>query len=282
MLLEILAKHYPNDSFQFTPLRGGDINEVYRATSQKHDFCVKINDAERLPRMFEGEAHGLNLLAQSTSLRIPKVIETSVYKGKQYLILEFVPAGERSKEMWHQFGLGLASLHQRSADQFGLDRSNYIGSLVQQNQRTYRWAEFLATQRFEPMLKMAMDKGHIKTKELAQFSKFERFIEEIWPMESPALLHGDLWSGNFLPAEGNQACLIDPAVYYGHREMDLGMMQLFGGFDNHLFDTYNEEFPLETGWQDRIPYNQLYPLLVHLNLFGRSYWSGIERIIEKF
>ena len=132
------------------------------------------------------------------------------------------------------------------------------------------------------MLKMAVNNGHITTTELAQFSKFERYIEEIWPTEPPALLHGDLWNGNYLPAANDRACIIDPAVYYGHREIDLGMMHLFGGFDNQLFDVYNEVFPLEKGWQDRIPYNQLYPLLVHVNLFGRSYWSGIERVIERF
>ncbi|MBN4073018.1 fructosamine kinase family protein, partial [Crocinitomix catalasitica] len=177
---------------------------------------------------------------------------------------------------------GLAKLHQCTANDFGLDHTNFIGSLQQQNERKTTWTDFLLTQRFEPMLKMAMDSGHISSSELAQFSKFERHAVDIWPEEPPALLHGDLWSGNYLPAENDEPCIIDPAVYYGHREIDIGMMHLFGGFSNELFEAYNEVFPMEKNWQDRIPYNQLYPLLVHVNLFGRSYWSGVSRTISAF
>ena len=279
---ELLRERYPEESFITARLSGGDINEVFRATGDHHDFVIKFNSSERFPAMFEKEAEGLHYLAATETIATPEIDQAGELLDKQYLIMSYVEGGFRSVEFWRNFGHHLAALHKSRSGFFGLESSNYIGSLKQVNAPTKSWEEFLITQRFQPMIKMATDAAIIGNNEVRLFEKFMDHIDELWPDEPPALIHGDLWSGNFIPAANNHPVLIDPAVYYGHREMDIGMMHLFGGFDPSLFNAYNETYPLEPGWQDRIPYNQLYPLLVHVNLFGRSYWSSIKEIISPF
>lgn len=137
-------------------------------------------------------------------------------------------------------------------------------------------------ERIIPLIKLSVDGGIIGSTERKQVESFFRFVDELWPKETPALIHGDLWSGNYMVSKTGRPVLIDPAVYYGHREMDLGMMKLFGGFDHRIFEVYHQAFPLEKGWEKRVPYNQLYPLLVHLCLFGRGYWSSIQNIVRDF
>ena len=132
------------------------------------------------------------------------------------------------------------------------------------------------------MVEMAVNQGDINYVEAKIVETLYKKVPAILPTEKPALLHGDLWSGNFLTGAAGEPVLIDPAVYYGHREMDIAMMHLFGGFPSLVFDQYNEVYPLEKNWKERIELNQLYPLLVHVNLFGRSYWNKVKYITEKF
>lgn len=277
----ILSGLYP-EQFSVRPLSGGDINEAYHCTSPSRDLVIKINRKSRFPAMFEKEAAGLDLLRSTDTLLVPAVHNVGDMNEDQFIVMDYVAGGLKSNKMWENFGRGLSKLHQNTAELFGLDHSNYIGSLPQPNLRMKSWQDFLVTQRFEPMLRMAVDHRVISDGEQTKFEKFIQHIPEIWPEEKPALLHGDLWSGNFIAAANDQAALIDPAVYYGHREMDIGMMHLFGGFDQRLFDSYNEQTPLAQGWKERIPFNQLYPLLVHVNLFGRSYWNSVNQIISGF
>ena len=137
-------------------------------------------------------------------------------------------------------------------------------------------------ERLQPMVEMAVNNGDVNFVEAKIFDKFYLRLNELLPIEKPAFIHGDLWGGNYLCSSEGSPVLIDPAIYYGHREMDIGMMHLFGGFEARLFDYYNEEFPLEKGWRNRIELNQLYPLMVHVNLFGRSYWSRVHNILRQF
>lgn len=132
------------------------------------------------------------------------------------------------------------------------------------------------------MIKLASDKQIISSSLIFKFYKFFKYIDEIFPVEKPSLLHGDLWNGNYMLAESGIPCLFDPAVYYGHREMDIGMTFLFGGFDSIFYDTYNEVYPMKEKWSERLEYYNLYPLMVHVNLFGTSYISHVEGILKKF
>jgi fructosamine-3-kinase len=176
--------------------------------------------------------------------------------------------------------MSLAKLHEVKSDQYGLDHDNYIGSLAQSNTKHPDWKSFFITERIQPQLKLAMEKGLIDMEMIKQFESFFDHFDDLIPEEPPALLHGDLWNGNYLVSNSGKAALIDPAVYFGHREMDLAMTKLFGGFDAEFYQAYNEKFPLKKGWEKRIPIHNLYPLLVHVNLFGSGYVSQIKLILN--
>ncbi|MFT5822289.1 MAG: protein-ribulosamine 3-kinase [Crocinitomix sp.] len=265
------------------PVSGGDINAVYSVNydSGKKDI-IKINNASAYPKMFAKEAYGLNELRKNEALRVPKVLAQDELEGYQYLILENIPTGIIDTKFWHQFGQGLAKQHAISNATFGFKEDNYIGTLHQSNKQDDSWDDFLINERLIPLIKLAVDGSVINSSEGNEIERIYSAINNLWPKEKPALLHGDLWSGNYIKGQQNKPFLIDPAVYYGHREMDLGMMHLFGGFDSHLFDIYKETYALEKGWEERIKYNQLYPLLVHLNLFGRTYFKQIQAIVKQF
>lgn len=173
-------------------------------------------------------------------------------------------------------------MHRNSSGQFGLDHDNYIGSLPQRNRFSASWAEFFVRERLAVQLQLAIDGGRIERQIASKFSAVFQRLHEWVPAEPPALLHGDLWSGNLLTSFAGNPCLIDPAVYFGHREMDLAMMRLFGGFHVDCFHAYAETFPLTPGFEDRADLYNLYPLLVHVNLFGGGYAAQVASIINRF
>ncbi|MEL6811417.1 MAG: fructosamine kinase family protein [Bacteroidota bacterium] len=261
-----------------TPLSGGDINRVFLLSSPSQKYVVKINHAKRFPGLFTAEAKGLSLLARSESFQIPKVIASGIIQDFSYLLLEHIEEGNPRPGFWEDFAQNLAALHQHTADEFGLDHDNYIGSLPQYNHRVARGDEFYITQRLEPQFKKAREQGYSFT----NITSFYKVLSGILPNEPPALIHGDLWNGNYLVSSTHVATLIDPAVAYAPREMDLGMMQLFGGFPTEVFERYHEIFPLAKGWTERRPLWQLYYILVHLNLFGAGYYDQVQRILKQY
>ena len=180
------------------------------------------------------------------------------------------------------FGKQLAQLHQNTNTSFGLEESNYIGSLLQQNNLHNNWIDFFINERLKPQIKLARDNGKIDLSTITKFERLYTKLDEIFPEEPPALLHGDLWSGNFMVDEKGGPVIIDPAVYFGHREMDIAMTKLFGGFNQQLYQSYNEHFPLEKGWEQRVDICNLYPLMVHVNLFGGGYLEQVKSILNKF
>ena len=279
-----LRKYLGNafDIHSYTPLTGGDINSVYKISSTKGLFCVKINSRFVFPKMFAQEAKGLELLAQNSAFTVPKVICTGEFEDKTYLLLSFIESAQRKDDFWNDFGIKLAKMHLQSASVFGLDHSNYIGSLPQGNTPANSWSEFYGNQRLLSQTKSAFDKGRVEKSFIQTIETICNKLDTLFPDEPPALLHGDLWAGNYMVDRSGGPAIIDPAVYYGHREMDLGMMQLFGGFDPQVFELYNEIYPLEVRWKERIQLCQLYPILVHLNLFGGGYLNQAVSIIKKY
>ena len=273
-----LAKTLNFETGEIKPLAGGSINRVYWFDSSEGERVIKINTAEKNPGMFSAEKEGLDVLKKAEAFDIPEAFTSGELKGKSYLLLEFKKEGTQKSHFWKVFGKQLSALHKNNADDFGFSSHNYIGSLPQYNGRSHSAADFYIEQRLKPQFKMAERNGF----RLGDLSGFYGNISEIIPQEPPALLHGDLWSGNYLINEAGLPCLIDPAVCYGPREMDLAMMRLFGGFPVEVFDIYNKEFPLSPGWEERIEVWQLYYLLVHLNIFGRSYLPQVKRIITRF
>ena len=263
---------------QVIPLPGGDINEVFLLQCDSGDFVIKQNDAHRFPKMFETEAQGLELLRNSQSFRIPKVIAHGEEGNKSYLLLEYITKGSVSSFFWKTFAYHLAKLHKTTNENFGLTYHNYIGSLSQINKTESFASDFYIHQRLEPQFKLANENGF----HFSSLDPFFKNISEEIPKEEPSLIHGDLWNGNYLVSAKNEPVLIDPAIAFASREMDIAMMKLFGGFPQEVFDTYHEAFPLSNNWQNRIPLWHLYYLLVHLNLFGSSYLPQVNTIIRQY
>jgi fructosamine-3-kinase len=232
--------------------------------------------------MFEKEAAGLRLLSASKTIDIPGVITTAEAGNYGYLLLQFIETGKTKRNFWIEFGTKLADLHRNTSDYFGLDHDNYIGSLVQKNSLHPDFFSFFISERIEPQLKEARNKGAFSQSETRYFNSLFNTLHNIIPVEKPALVHGDLWNGNFMITENGSPCLIDPAVYYGHREADIAMTKLFGGFDHDFYNAYNQAWPMEKEWQKRMDIFNLYPLLVHVNLFGGSYARQVMQIIRQF
>jgi fructosamine-3-kinase len=196
--------------------------------------------------------------------------------------MDFLETGSRRSTFWEDFGRALAQLHRKSQESFGLEHDNYIGSLPQSNKTHASWSEFFIQERLEAQLKRARDRNKIGGDILLRMEKLFHRLEGLFPFEPPALLHGDLWSGNFFCGVDGEACIFDPAVYFGHREMDIGMSKLFGGFDPAFYQAYNAEWPLGDDWENRVDIANLYPLLVHVNLFGGGYLSQVRSILQRF
>jgi len=278
---KIIEERLSTEIESIVPLSGGDINEVYKINCTLGKFVIKHNSCQRFPKMFYMEANGLNML-QEGGLKTPNVIDHFEHKDDQFLILEFIKEEKAENNFWIEFANNLSALHRKSNDFFGLDQNNYIGSLDQENDQMPAWEEFFISKRLKPLIKIAFDKGLMTRQHLLDFDHFYTVFPELLPIESPSLLHGDLWSGNLLCGAGQQAVFIDPAVYYGHREVDIAMTRMFGGFDPDFLDHYHNCFPLEKGWEERISIHNLYPHLVHLVLFGKSYLNGIEKVIQRY
>jgi fructosamine-3-kinase len=266
-------------------LSGGDINDAFELElSGGTRVFLKTN--ERAPAdMFPAEARGLNWLRAAGALRIPQVLAVSGGRPGEpcFLVLELLTPGPRQRDFDQQLGRGLAQLHRFGAPSFGLDHDNFIGSLPQRNRARATWAEFFWSERLEPQLSRAVTAGRASSRMRAGFERLASKLPQlVGPSEPVARLHGDLWGGNLHIDQLGAPCLIDPAVYGGHREMDLAMMRLFGGFSEAVFRAYQEAWPLAEGHTERIALYQLYPLLVHVNLFGGSYAESVERSLARY
>ena len=264
------------------PLSGGSIHDTFILHTDRGLYFLKTNAADRTPSYFEAEADGLSRIRSTGAVRTPRTIAQGEWDGTGYLMLEHVAQGPHTRPFWERFGRTLATLHRNGHEQFGLERDNYIGTLVQTNGQHDTWSEFMIHERLEPQLKLARDRKRVEAGMLLRSERLFNRLDKLFPIERPALVHGDLWHGNFLVDTEGQPVMIDPAVHYGHREMDIAMARLFGGFDDTFFAAYQDEWPLEVGWQDRIALCNLYPLLVHANLFGGAYFHEVDTVLRRY
>jgi fructosamine-3-kinase len=257
---------------------GGDINEAHEARlADGRMVFVKSNRAAP-PTLFEAEARGLAWLGEAKALRVPGVLA----HGPDFLVLEHIQPGRRDGKHDEMLGRGLADLHRSGTPSFGLDHDNFIGRLPQANQPSPTWPDFYRDRRLEPQLRLAVDGGEASPAMRQGCARlFARLDELVGPPEPPARLHGDLWGGNAIVDERGLPCLIDPAVYGGHREIDLAMMRLFGGFGPRVFAAYEDAYPLAPEHEARVPLYQLYFLMVHVNLFGGGYVGQVEGVLRR-
>ena len=280
-LNQFLESLHFDDARSMNSVSGGSINDAYKIESSKGVFFLKTNSASRFPQMFEAELKGLELLSQSEFI-IPKPIAMATINDDQFILMDWVEKGAPKEGFWGDFGQSLARLHEVSDPSFGLNHDNYIGSLKQSNTKHDNWYDFYREERLIPQMKLAENTGRLSDAMSRGFDGLFKELENIFPREKPSLIHGDLWGGNMMITKNGQSSIFDPAVYFGHREMDLAMMALFGGFGDAWVDAYNEVYPLESGWRKRIPIGQLYPLMVHVNLFGGGYGRDVEQILHSF
>lgn len=252
---------------------GGDICQALRIDLLDMRSLFVKHRAGAPPGMFRSEAEGLSWLADAGAMRIPAVVAV----GDEWLALEWIDRGAPGPATDEALGRGLARLHRAGADGFGAPWPGFIGTVAVPNDPRPTWPEFLAGCRLLPLAQAAgLDRD-----DMALLDKvIARLPELVGPEEPPARLHGDLWAGNRMTDSAGAPVLVDPASYGGHREVDLAMMRLFGGFSARVFDAYGEEYPLAPGWQERVELNQLIPLLVHAALFGGGYRAQVYGVLK--
>lgn len=232
--------------------------------------------------MYQAERMGLETLGESGMLNTPKVLDCFYEPTGAYLIMEFIVSKVPEKMDMVRFGHALAELHRSAAvNYFGFETDNFIGSLYQRNAKYENWTEFYVRERLVPQLKLARDQTSL-IQAVPTVEKMEKRCAELIGEVTTSLLHGDLWGGNYIISKSGQAYLIDPSVYFGHNEVDLAMSKLFGGFSIDFYNAYNEIIPKHPNQDKLTEIYQLYYLLVHLNLFGISYLSPVQRILKKY
>jgi fructosamine-3-kinase len=258
---------------------GGDINEAARVTLGDGRVVFVKHHRRPPPGMYACEARGLAWLAEPQAIRIPEVIG----HGERFLALEWLESAARRGDFDDQLGRGLAALPAAGAPRHGLDHDNFLATLPQDNRDAPDWPSFWVDRRLRPTAQRAIDRGRGRARWLADLDRLAAVLPAIaGPPEPPARLHGDLWTGNVHTGPDGAPALIDPAVYGGHREVDLAMLALFGTVAPRTLDAYEEVWPLAAGWRDRVHLWQLYPLLVHAVLFGGGYVASVDRVIQEY
>ncbi|WP_439184991.1 fructosamine kinase family protein [Carboxylicivirga taeanensis] len=230
--------------------------------------------------MFRKEANGLIELKKAAAIRVPEVILVT----DNFLLLEAIISGNKKSDFFETFGALLANLHKHTHTAFGFCEDNFIGSTPQINTECNSWVEFYFTHRLLYQYRLAEKNGYTDD----AFKKAFQYIENSLPRilgettEAPSLLHGDLWAGNYMVSSNGHPVLIDPAVYYGHREADLAMTKLFGGFTSEFYTSYHHHYPLQDGYENRQNIYMLYHVLNHLNLFGSAYKAHAMQLMNSY
>jgi protein-ribulosamine 3-kinase len=279
-----ITEHTGSGINSIKPVAGGSISDAFKLEMKSgENYFLKLNYIISND-MFLKEAHGLIELRKPGVIRVPNVILSE----NSFILMEFIETGIKPKNFYKNFGCKFAELHKFKGSSFGLNEDNFIGSNIQRNipgdDERDDWVNFFYTKRLLAQYTLA-EKNDYTTPELTDgILSLERKIYNILSgsEETPSLLHGDLWGGNYLADENGSPVLIDPAVYYGHREADLAMTKLFGGFKPEFYTAYNECYPLPAGYEYRENIYKLYHVLNHLNLFGKAYYNQAMEIINSY
>ncbi len=230
------------------------------------------------------EAHGLNVIAATAAIRVPVVVASGTADASPYLLTEWIETAPTRTEAGAVLGSSLAALHRHTTPNYGLDRTNYCGASVQYNAQSTSWLDFYREQRLVPQMRWAAERGLLPARRQQRLAwlidHLDRWIGA--QPEPPSLIHGDLWGGNWLVAADGEPVLIDPAVSYSHREAELAMCRLFGGFPQTFFDAYDEAWSPLPERAERLPLYQLYHLLNHLNVFGESYGGRVDAVLARY
>lgn len=262
-------------------LAGGDINAAYRLQAEHRSFFVKLNRPERLP-MFAAEAAGLQALAQTRTIRVPELIACGNTSEHAFLVLEYIALNRLNTRSEQLLGQQLAQLHRQKQAYFGWHRDNTIGSTAQVNGHYHDWLTFWQEQRLGYQLALAAERGYGGRLQ-ALGEQLGRNLKPLFSgyRPQPALVHGDLWGGNAAADDQGNPVIYDPACYFGDRETDIAMTELFGGFSPAFYQAYQAAYPLDPGYGRRKALYNLYHILNHLNLFGQGYLHQAENMLSK-
>ncbi len=277
-----LAAILDRDIKKIVPLSGGDIAQAYLVyTSSDRLFC-KILTGPDSTKMIQAEREGLQAIAQTNTIKVPEVLGWGSLEKGDCLLLEYIEPGRATTDAMEKLGYDLARMHSISQDEFGWHTTNFIGSLPQTNKKTQQWTSFYLKERLLPQLVLARKKNLLSGKDIPDEKEMMEKLQQYIPDALPSLVHGDLWGGNYLISSQHIPYLIDPAVYIGHHEVDLAMSRLFGGFDQAFYKAYHEIIPQAEGYGHRMGLYQLYYLLVHLNLFGKTYYKSVKNLVSDY
>ncbi|MCE7793238.1 fructosamine kinase family protein [Salipaludibacillus sp. CUR1] len=267
------------------PVSGGDINEAYHITTQTHELFIKTHSS--MPAdFFNIEAEGLRLLGKANDVYTPKVFGVFATESplRHGLVMEWIEGGRPPGRADQLLGSSIANLHEMTHTSFGYSKLTYIGEIPQQNGWWTDWCTYYKRKRLRSQADLAEKNGLLPAKRKKRVEKLLERLDEWIPGSdiTPRLLHGDLWSGNWMVSSGGYIYLIDPSVFYGHHEMELAFTELFGGFSNNFYDAYKERLPVDSEYNNRKPLYQLFYLFVHLNIFGEMYGSQVDSILKKY
>ena len=281
-----IARRISNASGQvFDPrppcgLGGGCINDAFKLSNGSQAWFVKTNDADRLD-MFEAEAAGLNGLASAGAIGVPRPLCTGAEAGQSFIVMEYLSLGQGGMQDWSRAGRQLAELHRTQGKAFGWGRDNTIGATPQLNDWRQDWVAFWRDQRLGYQLELAASRGHHGQLQVLGEQLLTRFAALLDHAPAPSLLHGDLWGGNIGFTDDGDPVIFDPATYYGDREAELAMTELFGGFGSDFYAAYREAWPVDPGYPVRRELYNLYHVLNHLNLFGGGYGSQATTMMQR-
>lgn len=258
---------------------GGCINQAYQVSDGQRRFFLKLNQASQIA-MFEAEALGLKEIYDSQTIRVPQPICWGVADRSAFIVMEWLELGSGSEQSWRQMGENLAAMHRVTSNRgFGWRQNNTIGDTPQPNPWTDDWLSFYRDHRLGFQFKLARRRGGHFPRQDELLAALPSLLSGHEP--APALLHGDLWSGNAAVTTDGEPVILDPATYYGDREADLAMTELFGRFPPAFYLAYNQAYPLAAGYEGRKTLYNLYHILNHFNLFGGGYGAQANRMIDQ-
>lgn len=259
-------------------ISGGSINQAYQVTDGERSYFVKLNQAVQIG-MFEAEALGLKEIAASQTIRVPRPISWGTANNSAYIVMEYLPLGGGGQQAWYRLGQDLAAMHRVTSDRgFGWRQNNTIGETPQPNPWTPDWMTFYSEQRLGYQFQLAQRRG--------SFPRQDELLAAVPALlaghdPEPSLVHGDLWSGNAAITNSGMPVILDPATYYGDREVDIALSELFGRFPQPFYEGYSVAYPLEAGYETRKILYNLYHILNHFNMFGGGYGSQAKVMIDR-
>ncbi|TVQ50117.1 MAG: ketosamine-3-kinase [Saprospirales bacterium] len=261
----------------------GQAGSIYTITKEGTKMLVKVYTQNDGHNRMTAEEDGLKMLKQTNTVSIPEIYFAEKLYSGALLIMKYVESSHPHRKSMSLLGTQLAQLHLSATKScFGLNRHNYIGALDQCNKPYKKWSAFYFSCRLKPQIDMAISRGLLPNDTISNENDWIDTIDKIYPLEQASLIHGDLWSGNLVTDIEGLPYLIDPAVAYSHRELDIAMSKLFGGFSEDFYASYHEVYPLADGFFERMELSQLYYLLVHVNLFGKSYVSQTRNLLRQY